>query len=124
MGIYKKWQYAIYAKIGKTNYLIWQYSKHFHDDEKLTKKGLKLFDNATEANGTIHSLTAIQWVTGLKKGLLLENNISNSGVYIVKNGMFNPHYRLNNKSYPDIWFKVSEVEDIYFEMHLYDVNSY
>ena len=120
---YKKWQYAIYAKIGNTNYLIWQYSKHFHADDKLTKEGKKLYKDATELNGVIHSLTAIQWIKGLKNDLLLENRKGNNDIYIVKDGMFNPHYRLNNEIYPDVWFKTSEVQDIYFEMHLYDVGE-
>ena len=81
----KKWQYEIIVQMKDgTEYLVWTYSKHFDADTKLSRKGKKLFNNASEASGASHSNTAIQWVLGIKE------DIKNKREDRVKDGKFNP----------------------------------
>jgi len=119
----KKWQYRILARIKGKVYLIWTYSRHFEEIENTTRKQKRILEKArvnsiVELMGLDHSQTAVQWVLGIRKALLKENHKSNSDVDIMKDGLFNPHYRLNSESYPNVWFKPEEVERIYFEMYL------
>ena len=121
-----KFEYAIIAKIKGVNkrFLIWQYSKHYDPDEELTKEGKKIFSYTEEAYGVQHSQTAIQWILGIKRDLKLGKNKKDYFKHnMIKDGMFNPHYRLNSESYPDVWFPIEDVEEIYFEMHNYEYDE-
>lgn len=110
----KKWQYEIIlqTKDGK-EYLVWTYSNHFSEDVKLTRKGKKMFNSVGECYGVEHSNTAIQWVLGLWQDI--KNGTREDRV---KDGKFNPHYRLNDESYPNVWISIKNIKEIYFKMHL------
>ena len=122
----QKWQYKIKVKVKNRSYLIWTYSKHFEEIEKLTRRQKRLLKhrgcrNVNEHEGLAHSLTAIQWVNAIRRTLKKQDAKSTSDVVIVKDGLFNPHYRLSSETYPDVWVKVEDVKHVYFEMFLIDV---
>lgn len=124
--MYRKWTYRILARIHGKNYLIWTYSHHFMEPACLTRRQVRLlhkqgYSSITSFEGTQHSNTAVNWIIGLKRDLKKYNSFDNLGHQITKDGLFNPHFRLNEKTYPPVWFNPSEVAEIYFEMHLYDV---
>lgn len=123
----KKWEYRILARIHGRNYLIWQYSHHFHDNKPLTRRQKRVlekkgYSSIASFEGTQHSNTAVGWVLGLYRDIEKWNAADNFGHKITNEfGMFNPHFRLSNDKYPDVWFNRSEVSKIYFEMSLVDV---
>lgn len=124
----KKWQYRILARINGKEYLIWTYSKHFEETVNPTRRQKRImkkfnkkygFSSNLMISGMAHCQTAMQWVKGINKNLNSKDATDkNWGYNIMKDGLFNPHYRLNSESYPDIWFKPEKVEYIYFEMYL------
>jgi hypothetical protein len=74
-----------------------------------------MLNNYTELNGMAHCKTALNWILGLERDLKLENKKDHFEHIIMKDGLFNPHYRNN---LDDIWVKPKDVERFYFEMHL------
>lgn len=123
----RKWYYRIYAMIGGKRHLIWQYSKHYFQDDiskkdhkKLNKKGYTYDEHV----GIEHSITAVNWVCGLYRDLELGRDKKDGlGHQMIKDGMFDPHFRLNKKTYPSKWVKIEDVKEIYFEMHRVDVEE-
>lgn len=121
-----KFEFAIIAKIKGINkkFLLWQYSRHYNPNAKLTKEGKKKFNSIEEMYRFEHSKTAIQWILGLKRDLKLGEDKKDVFEHdIIKNGMFNPHHRLNDENYPNVWFPIKDVEEIYFEMHVYEYDK-
>lgn len=112
----KKWQYEIIVqmKSGK-EYLVWTYSKHFELEEEKTdrkqKKVLKKYhvDSFAEFDGLSHSQTAVQWVLGIWRDIEIKRKDR------VRDGKFNPHFRINRKN---VWIKIDNIKEIYFKMHL------
>ena len=113
----KKWQYEIIVQMyDGTEYLVWTYSKHFYHIDMPTRKQRKIFKKAecvdtVEWHGIAHSHTAVQWVNGIW------NDIYNEREDRVKDGKFNPHFRIATK---DIWVEINDIKEIYFKMHLLD----
>ena len=127
--MFQKWEYRIMARIKGRDYLIWKYPRHFHDDEKLlSAKGKKLlkkkgFRDVAAFEGTAHSNTAVEWILGIYRDMKKFNSEDHMGHQMMKGGMFNPHYRLSNDTYPDKWFDPKEVNKIFFDMSLIEVEE-
>lgn len=120
----KKWVYRILARIKGRDYLVWQYSNHF-DDVEPTRKEKRLlkkhgYNTIAAFEGTKHSNTAVGWVLALQRDIQKWNAKDNLDHQIMKDGLFNPHFRTNKE---DQWFNPGDVNKIYFEMSLYDVDD-
>ena len=125
----KKWQYEIIVQMNDgTEYVVWSYSKHHSVDEGLKTRKQKRrarrlekkygYSSDQMLSGMAHCQTAIGWIKGIRASLLKENEKGNYDVDIVKDGLFNPHYRRGDRE--DLWVSPKDVRDVYFKMHLLD----
>jgi hypothetical protein len=126
----RKFQYRILARIKGRDYLIWSYSKHYSNDMKHYKKRklksiMKRLGTSSidEYMGLAHANTALNWVLSVEAALRKGTHTTSQGYEVTKDGKFNPHFRLNKISYPPKWFDIKDVNKIFYEMSVYDVEK-
>jgi hypothetical protein len=110
-----RWRMFIYCEDKQKNYYEIWFSSGYYDNE-LSYKYKRLHDLMTNGDG---------WLKGLSKdvvnGYKMIDRNGNFNLIIVKDGKFNPHYRLNKELYPTIWIDCHNISKVGY--YILDINN-